>query len=122
MKKQILTAAILFTLTGCATTHVPSVPPPPGAERLTAEKVNRGMDDNDRGQLVQLISTAKPTETITTGSFDFTSYNIFINDQGQPCRTYSVNVRHFFGDKESKQTACRVNGLWVPSNTSTPIQ
>lgn len=117
MMKQILgITAILLSLTGCATVGI-MTPPPPGADSLTSAKINNSLSDNDRAQLAHLINTAKPTATVSSGSFTFTSYNIFINGQGQPCRTYSVTVSHIFGNKESKQVACRVNGNWVGSSS-----
>lgn len=128
MKKNII--ALFFIsifLAGCA-----SVQPIPeqvvesnskSVEKpgLCSESINDAMTASDRQKLLQLVQTAKSDEHITWQNaethhqYDFISSDIYVNDEGQPCRHYtlSFDAKGFLHNTNDQvqATACRMDDM-----------
>lgn len=135
MKKITSFLLLLLTagLTGCATTgggNVPIVNLNAGASKsLATGEVGESMQSSDLIRLQTLVATAKPHETASwkgeeSGyTYTFNSQNIFVNSQGQACRTYTVLAKGIFTKKEMPAvTACRSSdGSWQASTDTNQM-
>jgi surface antigen len=128
MKKNIVILFLLsICLTGCVTIHPTTAQvlecnskyvEKPG---LCSVPINQAMTDSDRQKLLGLVKTAKSNEHITWQndathqSYDFVSTDIYVNDEGQPCRNYtlSFNAKGFLHntDDQVNATACRMDDM-----------
>ncbi len=127
MKKQLLTllsAGLMLNLVGCATVGSGDYHGNNAAANtpLTAPVVDNTMDADDHIKLADVVNTAKPNQTFvykspgSGRSYEFTSYEVYVNEQGQPCRHYKVKAMFGFTTKQSTQVACRVDGVWQLTN------
>lgn len=78
------------------------------------------MGTPDRIKLQTLVATAHPKQEVkwyssTTGErFEFTSFRIYVNAQGEGCRNYRIALnRGILENRTFNYTACRDNqGIW----------
>lgn len=123
-----LSVLVLLNLTGCATmgagdntlSSQTKLPPATVApQTLTTNEINQAMSSQDQNKLKTLVTTA-PAQYSTswqTGSntYSFTSFIIFVNDKGQPCRDYQVtgSIKDFLvhSKKQMQATACRMDDM-----------
>lgn len=123
-----LSILVLLNLTGCATLtagdNTPSgsqkLPPTTVAPKsLTTNEINQVMGSQDQDKLKTLVATS-PAQYSTSwqsdsNTYSFTSFIIFVNDKGQPCRDYQVtgSLKDFIGHskKQMQATACRLDDM-----------
>jgi surface antigen len=127
MKKifpALLTTILALNLSACATTtplHYTQEQRAGFADTLATSQIDKSMDESDRMQLVTFIGSAKPKSINkwknkkTGNKYEFISYGIYLNGQGQPCHTYKIkaNTGLFSRYETTVETACRnTNGHW----------
>ncbi len=127
MKKIIILSLLSMMLVGCATTNETNMPVQsegkPVGPGLSSPQVNALMDASDRAKVRQLVTTGtkqqhEKWQSAKNGTeFTFTSLNIFVNDEGAPCRDYKISSvqKGFLSNKELQvnATACRqAEGSW----------
>jgi hypothetical protein len=107
----VVIAGIFSMLTGCATLAPKSVAP---------TLVTQGLSSDEAKQLNLMIDTAKDNQQATWHSDDgktlyqLMTSNTFVNDQGRPCRSYTLLVAPSYARKQqSTGVACRDdNAQW----------
>jgi hypothetical protein len=107
---MIITGMFLL-LTGCATLAPKAVAP---------TLVSQGLSSDDAKQLNLMIDTVKDNQQATWHSddgkilFQLTTSNTTVNDQGRPCRNYTLLVAPDYSRKQqSTGVACRDdNAQW----------
>jgi len=143
MKKMLALVIVAMGIAGCATTNPTDQVTETAVITTTTEKsdanakpaaifvtdeINSTMDNADRAKLQNLVISAKAKQKVSWNSasnsknqYEFSSQNIYVNDQGNPCRHYSVSaslssfLHHI--DKQANMTACRNDdGVWQLSN------
>lgn len=127
MKKIILpllSTVLVLNLSACATTgqavHYTQSERAGFSDTLATPLIDKSMDESDRMQLVKFIGSAKPKTVSkwknkkTGNKYEFISYGIYLNGQGQPCHTYKIKANTgLFSKHETVETACRnSNGHW----------
>ncbi len=135
MKKTLIIALIPLTLIGCATTNEQNMQMPtaqkPVGPGLTSPEINALMDSNDRAKVRQFVATATKEQHLNWQSathgtqFDLTSLNIFVNDEGLPCRDYKAMAANssFLANRnlQVKATACRqADSRWRLISSNEP--
>lgn len=124
-----LSVLILLNLTGCATLTAGDNTPggsqaklPPATvapKSLTTNEINQAMSSDDQAKLTTLVSTSPPQYSTSwksgSNTYSFTSFVIFVNDKGQPCRDYQVtgSIKDFIthSQKQMQATACRLDDM-----------
>lgn len=136
MKKIIILSFLSIVLIGCATTNeqYPSMSSEqktvvgPG---LTSPAINALMDNEDRTKVKQFLATSTKNQHVNWQSatnqaqFELTSLNIFVNDEGLPCRTYQATAtkKEFLSNQnlQTNATSCRqADGNWKLISSHEP--
>lgn len=131
MKKLslIIISVLSLTLAGCASSgHHEDIYHNYGnagknfSANLVTPTISNAMDDGDKSRFMQLLTTTGPHQATTWKNsyngnlYEFTSLNIFVDDQGKPCRQYKMRV--LIDGEESllpQMTACRYQDTsWQP--------
>lgn len=131
-KNSLLVMAIVlaFGLTGCASMNQKPfnfnnkyATGNKFSDTMVTPDVANSMNSSDKSQLAQLINTANAHQVVTWRNhgdmYEFTSLNIFVNEQGKACRNYKI--RSLIDDRESTMqgTACRAaDANWLGVNVS----
>ena len=78
---------------------------------LATTKVDQEMTPDDRKQLKSLVAYSKTKEVKTWKTsgdyYEFTSLNIYVNNEGKPCRQYQLKTLEGGRDHGFQATACR---------------
>lgn len=120
---MLLLIAMAVLLTGCASTC--SIGASDGntvpATNFSNPIIDADMTNADRAKLVQLIDTATPHQQTSWQSthgknqYTFQSMNVFVNNQGVPCRKYDLTAELasfvFHTKHEVQVTACRMEDV-----------
>lgn len=132
MKKTIIFLITLFNfllLSGCTTisgTEASKSSDVLRQERLATDILANSMQPSDLTKLEEVINTARPRQVVSWkisdgNKFEFTSLKVFLNEQGEPCRSYLLKKLGLFEKKTHIMVACRNNqGKWAVDNSAQP--
>lgn len=132
MKKMLLILILSTFLVGCASiTDTEKQQLAANASLVSAglitNKMAMDMASDDANKIQQLITTSQPQTNqtwknqVTHDAYQYTSLDISVNAEGQPCRTYQIKALLGRHDQQLQVKACRQNdGTWQAVNNSTP--
>ena len=129
----LITFMIMFGLTGCSSTTIatssvteegymkhPLANNTFSPTLVASAGIANQMQPADKAELVHLLSTAKPKQTVTWKNndgdyFELDSLNISVDEHGWPCRRYQMRALiRGYEEKMPEMTACRMDdGNWA---------